>query len=165
MKLSGGVVPVMLVAYGNDGRLDLGAQSALLDWYESRGVNGIFSLCQSTEMYWLSEEEKKDIAELVYKKLGGRMPIVSSGITSFDIDEQIEQAKRIYSYGSDAMVFIRNSLGETEDDFKRNIEKICKSLPSDMDLGIYECPYPSWQHMTDGEFEALVKTDRFQKAV
>ena len=162
MKLNGGVVPVMLVAYGENGKIDLGAQSALLDWYESRGVHGLFSLCQSTEMYFLSEEEKEEIAKLVYKKLGGKMPIVSSGLTSPDIDEQIEQAKRIYSYGSDAMVFLRNGLGESEADFMRNLEKICRELPKDMDLGIYECPYPRWQHLTDNEFEALVKTDRFR---
>jgi len=162
MKLSGGIIPVMLVAYDKNGKIDLGAQAALLDWYEKRGVHGLFSLCQSTEVYWLDDGERKAIAELVYNKLGGKMPVVSSGITSQDIDEQIEQAKRIYSYGSDAMVFMRNGLGETEDDFLRNLEKVCKELPEDMDLGIYECPYPRWQHLTDREFEALVKTDRFR---
>ena len=162
MKLQGGIVPTMLAAYDKNGAVDLGATDALLDWYIESGVHGIFTLCQSTEMFFLTMEEKLAIGKCVMDKCQNKLPVVASGITSEAVDAQIEEAKRIADLGVDGLVFLRNRLGEDESTFLRNLEKICLALPEDIPLGFYECPYPNWQHLTDREFEATVKTGRFR---
>ncbi len=162
MKLQGGIIPTMLVAYDTNGAVDLGAQSALLDWYLARGVHGMFAVCQSTEMFFLTMEEKLAIGRLTMEKYKGKIPVVVSGMTTERIDTQIEEAKRIADIGADGLVFLRNRLGESEDEFLRNLERICREIPEEIALGFYECPYPHWQHLTDREFEAVVKTGRFR---
>lgn len=162
MKLQGGIIPTMLVAYDTNGAVDLGAQSALLDWYLARGVHGMFAVCQSTEMFFLTMEEKLAIGRLTMEKYKGKIPVVVSGMTAEGIDAQIEEAKRIADIGADGLVFLRNRLGESEDAFLRNLERICREIPEEIALGFYECPYPRWQHLTDREFEAVVKTGRFR---
>ena len=162
MKLQGGIIPTMLVAYDTSGAVDLGAQSALLDWYLEQGVHGMFAVCQSTEMFFLSMEEKLAIGKLTMEKYKGKIPVVVSGMTAERIDTQIEEAKRIADIGADGLVFLRNRLGESEDEFLQNLERICSEIPEEIALGFYECPYSNWQHLTDREFEAVVKTGRFR---
>lgn len=162
MKLQGGIIPTMLVAYDTNGAVDLGAQSALLDWYLAHGVHGMFAVCQSTEMFFLSMEEKLAIGKLTMDKYKGKIPVVVSGMTADGLDAQIDEAKQIADLGADGIVFLRNRLGETEEEFLRALERICHALPKEVALGFYECPYPKWQHLTDREFEAVVKTGRFR---
>ncbi len=162
MELQNGIYPTMLVAYDRNEKLDFGAQGELLDWYLENGVHGLFALCHSTESHWLSEEEKIELASFVQKKIDGRIPVVYSGITARTIEEQLEQAKKIQSVGADAVVFIRNCLGENTDTFTRNLEIICETLPDDVPLGLYECPHPYKQYLSDMEFQAVVQTRRFR---
>ena len=162
MELQNGIFPTMLVAYDRNGKLDLGAQGALLDWYMEHHIHGLFALCHSTESHWLEWHERIALAEFVQKKINGRIPVVYSGITSEDIDEQLEQAKAIQAIGADAVVFIRNRLGEDDTAFLKNLEKICSALPESMALGMYECPHPYKQYLSDAEFQAVVQTKRFR---
>lgn len=162
MELHGGIIPTMLAAYDKNGAVDLGATNALLDWYTERGVHGMFTLCQSTEMFFLTMEEKLAIGKCVMDKYKNKIPVVASGITAETVDAQIEEAKKIAELGVDGLVFLRNRLGEDEDTFLHNLERICREIPEEISLGFYECPYPKWQHLTDREFEATVKTGRFR---
>jgi len=162
MQMQNGIVPTMLVAYNKDGTVDDGAMRALLDWYLARGVHGMFALCHSTESHWLTMAEKKRVAQLTVEKLGGKIPVICSGVTASEIGEQIEQAKAIRAEGADAIVFIRNRLGGDEETFLANIERICREMPDDIPLGLYECPHPYKQYITDREFDAVVKTGRFR---
>ena len=162
MELVNGIYPTMLVTYNKDGTLDLGAQGALLDWYLENGIHGLFALCHSTESHWLTWKERIELAIFVRDKINGRIPVVYSGITAEDIGEQLEQAKEIQALGADAVVFLRNRLGADTDSFMRNLDKICAALPDGTPLGMYECPYPYKQHLTDEEFTAVVNTGRFR---
>ena len=162
MDLQNGIFPTMIVAYDSDGKLDLGAQGELLDWYMENHIHGLFALCHSTESHWLSWEERITLAKFVHKKINGRIPVVYSGITAEDIETQLEQAKEIYSIGADAVVFLRNRLGNDYDIFRHNLDRICSTLPDSVPLGMYECPYPYQQHLTDPEFREVVKTNRFR---
>lgn len=162
MELRNGIFPTMLVAYDKNGNIDFGAQGALLDWYMERGIHGLFALCHSTESHWLSHSEKLRLASFVQKKVGGRIPVVYSGITADGIEDQLEEAKAIAEIGGDSVVFIRNRLGGDTDTFRRNLERICNTVPEDTALGMYECPHPYKQYLTDEEFRCVVETGRFR---
>lgn len=47
----GGVWPVMVTPFTKGGAIDYPALSALIAWYEERGADGLFAVCQSSEMF------------------------------------------------------------------------------------------------------------------
>ena len=85
-----------------------------------------------------------------------------SGITAESIEEQLEEAKMLQDIGADTIVFIRNRMGNDTNTFLTNLDILCEKLSDSISLGMYECPYPYKQYLTDTEFEAVVATKRFR---
>jgi 4-hydroxy-tetrahydrodipicolinate synthase len=139
-----GVYPTMLTPFTEDNRIDYNAVEQLLNWYSERNVDGIFAICQSSEIFYLSFEEKLELIRFIMNHKPKEITVVASGHTSDNLKTQIEEAKAYIQTGIDAYVFISNRFAkEDEDDsiFLRNIEYVANSLP-EISLGIYECPYP-----------------------
>ena len=61
-KFNDGVWPVMLTPFTDDNEVDYEALGKLVDWYIENGVAGLFADCQSSEMFYLSLEERIKIA-------------------------------------------------------------------------------------------------------
>ena len=57
VEFPGGVWPVMLTPFTEDGRIDYNALEHLVNWYIDKGCDGLFAVCQSSEMYYLTLEE------------------------------------------------------------------------------------------------------------
>ncbi len=139
-----GVYPTMVTPYTQDNKIDYNAVLGILDWYKNNGVDGIFAICQSSEIFFLSFEERLELLRFIMKNLPEGMSVVASGHTADDIDTQIYEANAFINEGIDAYVFIANRFAkEDEDDsvFLKNYEKMVSSIP-EIALGIYECPYP-----------------------
>ena len=47
-EINNGVYPTMLTPFTEDNRIDYNAVEQLLEFYASRGVKGIFAICQSS---------------------------------------------------------------------------------------------------------------------
>ena len=60
-----GVWPVMITPFTEDNKPDFKAIEGLCNWYIKKGCTGIFAVCQSSEMAFLTEQEKLDIAKAV----------------------------------------------------------------------------------------------------
>lgn len=71
----GGEWPTMLTPF-RDGAVDYPALEALVEWYIAHGVSGLFAVCQSSEMFFLSLEERVGIARFVNEKAAGRVPVI-----------------------------------------------------------------------------------------
>lgn len=153
-----GVWPTMITPYTSDNKIDWKQTENLIEWYIESGMTGIFAVCQSSEMYFLSREERIELCKFVVEKVNGRIGVVASGLVSEKLDEQIEDAKAIADCGPDAVVFLRNRLS---DDFAGDIEKITAKLDNSINLGVYECPYPFVRHLTDDEVKILADSGRF----
>ncbi len=160
-QLPNGIFPTMLVLYTADNKIDYPGMENLIEWYIKNGVHGIFALCHSTEIHKLSINEKAELAKFVTKTVNGRVPVVTAGAVADTIEEQMIEAKKILEANPYAFVFIRNRLGKTYEDFKKNIDYIISALPANIPLGIYECPYPYKQFLTDDELKYAVSTKRF----
>jgi len=134
----------MVTPFKEDLQVDYGVLQDLLRWYEARGVAGVFAICQSSEIFYLSFEERLGILrEIMRVKQPGTVAL-ASGHTAYDPATQIKEAQAFIDEGIDAYVFISNrfaSKEEDEDAFLRRVEHVAKALP-DLPLGIYECPYP-----------------------
>ena len=56
-----GVFPTMITPFTADGAIDWAGVDGLVEWYIASGVTGIFAVCQSSEMYHLTEDERLEL--------------------------------------------------------------------------------------------------------
>lgn len=162
--IKNGVYPTMVTPYTKDNKIDYGAVEQLLQWYGERGVAGVFAICQSSEIFYLSFEERLELLRFVMKHRPAGMEIVASGHVENNIDRETYEAKAFIDEGIDAYVFISNRFAEKEesdDIFLKNMEAVISSLP-EIGLGIYECPYPYKRVLSPYVMSELAKTGRFQ---
>ena len=162
MKISQGIYPTMLVAYTPEGQIDYPAMGELIEWYIREGVHGIFALCQSTEIVYLSLEERLTLGKFVMEKVNGRVPVVMSGMTADTLEGQIEEAKQIASLKPDALVLLSNRIDDDDEyTLTEKVKMILNELPEDIPLGIYEIPVPYKRLITDEELAFMANSGRF----
>lgn len=163
-KIRGGTVwPTMITPFDGDNKIDLDALDHIVNWYMEKKVGGIFAVCQSSEMFFLTLEERVKIAGRVNQFVNGKIPVVASGHISDTLEEQINELKAISDTGVDAVVLVSNRLAredENDDIWIKNAEIILKKLP-DVKFGIYECPYPYKRLMTPKILKWCISTGRF----
>ncbi|MBQ7792788.1 MAG: dihydrodipicolinate synthase family protein, partial [Clostridia bacterium] len=78
-KINGGIYPTMITPYKRSGEIDFDNVRKLVDWYIEKGCSGIFAVCQSSEMVYLSLKERVALAEAVVDQANGRINVVASG--------------------------------------------------------------------------------------
>ena len=81
-EFPGGSWPVMLTPYTDKNEIDYDALKELVDWYIENGVSGMFAVCQSSEMFCLSLEERVKYATKTVEYAAGRVPVIASGHVS-----------------------------------------------------------------------------------
>jgi 4-hydroxy-tetrahydrodipicolinate synthase len=149
----GGVWPTMITPFTEDGNIDFGALRALVDWFIEKGVSGLFAVCQSSEMFHLSLQERIALAKAVVEYAGRRVPVIASGHISDSFEEQVVETNRIADTGVDAIVLVSNRLAserESATTWKSNCTGLLRQIPSHVRLGFYECPYP-YKRLLDPE--------------
>ena len=156
-----GVWVTMITPFKDDSKIDYAGVEALVEWYINKGVDGIFAVCQSSEMFWLSFEERYELAKFIIDIVKGRIEVIVSGNIEEDVNVQVKEARIFAGLSPDAVVFVSNRLENADMRFIESVDKIIGAMPDDTALGIYECPYPSKRLLTDGECEYLAKTGRF----
>lgn len=162
-QISNGIYPVMITPYTADNRLDLEAVDRMVEFYAAGGCQGVFAVCQSSEMFDLSEDERVALAARVVKAVRGRMNVVASGHISDAIEDQLRELGRIAATGVDGVVMVSNRLAkadESDEVFIANMNRILEALP-DVTFGMYECPYPYKRLLSDQALAAMRDSGRF----
>ena len=62
MKEYHGCWPTMITPFTENNTVDFDAIKELVEWYIAHGADGIFAVCQSSDMFFLSKQEKLVIA-------------------------------------------------------------------------------------------------------
>ncbi|MBQ7542872.1 MAG: dihydrodipicolinate synthase family protein [Clostridia bacterium] len=161
-SIPGGVYPTMVTPFTPDNRIDFNAVEQMLHWYDGK-VDGVFAVCQSSEMFFLSFEERLSLMRFIREHAPKGMAVVASGHTAPSIDRQIEEAKAFIDTGVDSYVFISNRFaGEDEGDdvFLENVDYVVNRIPQ-IALGIYECPVPYRRLLSPETLGVLAKGGRF----
>ena len=171
MEFSYGAYPTMITPYKKDGSVDLDTAAEYVRWYFENGCAGIFAVCQSSEIAYLTVEERVKLNARVYaeakrleKEHGRRFSIVSSGHVADSIEDQADELSRICESGTDALILITNRLAkedESDDVWIANAEKLLSMLPKDVPLGLYECPLPYKRLVTEKVLRWCLSTGRF----
>ena len=60
-----GVYPTMVTPFTADNKVDYNGVEAILNWYAENGVDGIFAICQSSEIFFLSFEERLELLKFI----------------------------------------------------------------------------------------------------
>ncbi len=164
MNIPDGIWTTMITPFDKRCRIDFDSIHPLINWYERQGVDGIFSVCQSSEMHSLSLSEKKRLATECVAAAADRIPVIASGITAVSRKEMLEEIEAVAESGVAAVVLLTNSFaGETECDsvWKSNIELLLKELPDELMLGLYECPRPYKRIIAPGLLQWICSLGRF----
>ncbi len=169
-----GSYPTMITPYREDGSVDLEAACRLVEWYWKNGCDGIFAVCQSSEIWYLDEEERVSLAKTVCEKAASLaendksrapMTIVASGHVSDKACDQIRELNRIAESGADAVILITNRMdieNTSDENWMKDAEELLKSLPENVALGLYECPVPYKRLITPKILEWCLSTGRFR---
>jgi 4-hydroxy-tetrahydrodipicolinate synthase len=162
-QIPNGVYPTMLTPFTEDDHIDYDGVLRLLEWYADRGVRGVFAICQSSEIFFLSFKEKSEMLRFIMRNKPVNMKVVASGHTADDLDTQIKEANAYIDIGMDAYVFISNRFakeGESDAIFLKNLEKAVKEI-NGIGLGFYECPYPYKRIITPDIIQEISSWGRF----
>lgn len=168
-----GVYPTMITPYRKNGTVDDTAVEALTEWYWKRGCDGIFADCQSSEIQFLTLDERVNILHTVMRKVHAlaeqdpsrpRMTVVASGHVSDGFEDQVRELNAIAAEKPDALILISNrmDIANTSDEaWIADTERLIAELPAEMPLGIYECPKPYKRLLSEKMLRWCVENGRF----
>ncbi len=159
-----GIIPVMLTPFTDQGEIDYAGLERLIEWYLEKGADALFAIAQSSEMQFLTLAERSALGRFVVRQVAGRVPVVVSGHISDDPFSQIEELMAAGKTGADGIVLVTNHLdpkGAGTETFRGNLHWLMEQLPSDIPLGLYECPAPYRRLLTDEELKICIDSGRF----
>lgn len=168
-----GAFPTMITPYNTDGSVDYGAVAALVEWFWKKGCDGIFASCQSSEIWYLPEEDRvklvkvtKEIADKLAASDKSRQPmtIVASGHTSDKFEDQVHELSAVADTGVDAVIMITNRMDKSptnDENWIRETARLADALPG-VTLGLYECPMPYKRLLTPAMLRYCVDSGRFK---
>lgn len=164
-QIKNGVYPTMITPYTKDNRIDYDAVSALMDYYKEAGAAGIFAICQSSEIFFLSFEERLELLKYIMSHKPEGLDIIASGHVSDDPDVTVKEAQAFIATGIDAYVFISNRFARQDEDddvLLSRMNAALDKLPTDIGYGVYECPYPYKRVLTPYVMKKMAETGRFE---
>lgn len=166
-KIACGVYPTMITPF-RDGAIDYKAVKQIIRFYADAGCVGIFAVCQSSEMQYLSLRERSELAKFVveYAKeyTGGTMNVVTGGHVSADLDDQAEEIGCMAQSGADVVVLTTNRLdmyNQGDEVWKENMERLLSRIDPAVSLGLYECPAPYKRLLSAKLIDWCAKSGRF----
>lgn len=155
-------IPVMLTPFTENGEIDYNGLTALVEFYIQGGSGKLFTNCQSSEMYNLTDDERIALTNHVVKVADGRVPVVATGTFSKDTNVQAEFVKRIYDTGVEAVVCVSGVMvdrNESDEVFEARVFDLMDKTDG-IPLGFYECPIPYKRVLSAESVKKFVKTGR-----
>lgn len=157
----------MITPYRKDGTVDYETAERYVEWYAKNELTGIFAVCQSSEIFRLSLEERVELNRRVYQKAKSIDPdfkVISSGHISDSMEDQIRELNAVAESGTDTLILITNRLAkesESDEVLIQNLQTLMENLPKEVPLGLYECPAPYKRLLTKKVLEFCASTGRF----
>jgi 4-hydroxy-tetrahydrodipicolinate synthase len=159
----GGNWPVMITPFNEDKSIDWASLDNLIEWYINADINGLFAVCQSSEMFDLTNQERLDLAKHVLKRVNNRVPVIATGTFPDNQDNQVEMVKKMYDIGIEIIVILSNVFATAQESDSVWKEKVGELLTDteNIPLGLYECPYPYKRLVPPETMSWIVNTKRF----
>ncbi|MFD0962052.1 dihydrodipicolinate synthase family protein [Paenibacillus chungangensis] len=100
-----GVFSLVMTPFLEDGAIDWRGYDALVDWQLDRRPSGLFAVCGSSEMKWLTLQERIDLASVAVKRAGD-VPVIATANMEQDPSRHDDELKRIEGTGVAGIVLV-----------------------------------------------------------
>lgn len=158
--------PTLVTPFDDSLQIDYESLDRLIAHMARHDVDGIFAVCQSSEMFHLSAEERLALAAhsiRACRKYG--IGCVVSGHVDDDLQDQIAYLQALEALAPDAIILVSNRLAaadEPDDIAVRHLAEITGALSPETMLGMYECPSPYKRPLTPPLIDAMLRDSRFR---
>ncbi|MGW1225812.1 dihydrodipicolinate synthase family protein [Streptomyces sp. NPDC002530] len=137
-----GVVPPVCTPLDPRGEVDTASLARLVDHLVSGGVHGLFALGSTSEVAYLTDEQRGTALETVVNAADGRVPVLA-GVIDTTTPRVVEHARTAAALGADALVatapfYTRTHAREIADHFRR--------LRAEVDLPLFAYDIPVAVH-------------------
>ncbi len=140
MKLMYGVINAMTTPFNKDGTIDTRSLENQVDFQISKGTNCLYPLGTTGEMYLLSNDERKLVAETVIKKAAGRA-VVYIHVGAMTTKDAVELAKHAKDAGADGIGAVTPSFfGASDRALFEYYKTIANTVGPDFPLYLYSIP-------------------------
>jgi len=140
MKLMYGVINAMTTPFNEDGSIDTESLKRQVDFQIEKGTNCLYPLGTTGEMYLLSVEERKLVAETVIKQAAHRC-IVYVHVGAMTTADAVELAKHAKAAGADGIGAVTPSFfGASDRALMEYYKAIANAVGPDFPLYLYSIP-------------------------
>lgn len=138
-RLFGVTVPMITPIDGKD-RIDEAVLRQLTSFLIEKGVDCLYPTGTTGEMFRLSIDERKTVAEIVVNEAAGRVPVFIH-IGAMGMEETLELAKHASDIGADGIGAVTPSYFSVNDrEMEEYYLSIAKRIPADFPLYLYNIP-------------------------
>lgn len=140
MKKMFGVINAMTTPFKEDGSIDVESLKKQVEFQIEKGTNCLYPLGTTGEMYLLSPEERKLVAQTVVKQAAGRV-VVYIHVGAMTTKEACDLARHAESIGADGIGAVTPSFfGANERALIQYYKDISASVSKDFPIYLYSIP-------------------------
>jgi 4-hydroxy-tetrahydrodipicolinate synthase len=154
-----GAWPTMVTPFDENLKIDSGAYRAMIQWYLTHKIGGLYANCLSSEMYHLSNAERLQLAREAVRTANGRVPVVATGNLGSTTAEHIDLCQRMAGEGVATVMLVVPEFLNEENELQDYFMSIAGQV--DVPLGLYECPVPRHFHLSPELTGRLARSGRF----
>jgi 4-hydroxy-tetrahydrodipicolinate synthase len=133
-----GVFSLLLTPFHADGTIDWENYEHYVDWQLSHEPHGLFAVCGSSEMKWLTLEERLELARSAVVR-AGRTPVVATANLETDLAAHVDEITRMADTGVAGVVLVPpDGLGDEPAHFADYMANLAEHAPCPVIL--YEWP-------------------------
>ena len=157
MKKLFGVITAMTTPFDTDNKVDVNAIREQTEFLIEKGVQCLYPTGTTGEMFLMTPEERKLVAETVVKTANHRVTVfVHTG--AMTIEETIELSKHAHDIGADGVGIVTPAYFNVEDRAMVQYYKdICNNLPDDFPVYTYVIPQLAKNDISPELMEEIVK--------
>jgi dihydrodipicolinate synthase/N-acetylneuraminate lyase len=158
MKKLYGVVTALTTPIDKNGKIIKSSVFKLVDYIVKNGVNCLYPMGSTGEMFFIDKNERKKMAEYVIEANSGRA-VVYIHVGAKTLKETIELASHAYDSGADGIAAVTPVYYKVNDEEMYDYySAIAKSIPENFPLYIYNIPQLSSNDISVSICEKLAKT-------
>lgn len=134
----GGVFSLLLTPFTERGEIDWNAYDSYVDWQLAQRPNGLFAVCGTSEMKWLSTEERMALAARAVKR-SGDTPVVATANLGPNVRDHGTELQRMADTGVSGVILVPPpGTGEDQPALGEYFERLLESSP--VPVFLYEWP-------------------------
>ncbi|MFA9458405.1 dihydrodipicolinate synthase family protein [Halalkalibacter sp. AB-rgal2] len=150
-----GVFSLLLTPFKEDQSIDWDAYKRYVDWQLSFKPNGLFAVCGTSEMKWLSLDERLKLATIAVE-CAGSTPVVATANLEDGLEAQKEEMEQMMETGVAGLVLVPPiGMGEDQSRLKSHFAQLLEGVTNPVLL--YEWPESKPKYVSPKVYKELVE--------